>query len=177
MAPKSPLVLVIVLAAVSATTARTDHMPGASQLGRATDDGVAAIVRPSMLAAEVEELAGRHVKVPHAKVVGVFEPRVFVIETAGDIRYPVGFHRDRVVVLIHPGALRVAPDLLVGSTVTVFGIARTLLGARVSNEVPWPDALDPKLVQRLEIRAALAATSVQTPDGIELTDNGTVQPR
>jgi hypothetical protein len=43
---------------------------------------------------------------------------------------------------------------------------------QVTAEVPWPSALDRKLVERLEIHAALLATSVQTADGVELTDQG-----
>jgi hypothetical protein len=126
-------------------------------------------VRPSMLASTVDELAGRNVRVPYARVVGVFEPRVFLIETASQLPPLRGF-RDRVIVLIHPGALRVPPKLLVASTVTVSGVARTILGVQVTREVPWPSELDRELIERLEVRAALLATSVQTADGVELTD-------
>jgi hypothetical protein len=52
----------------------------------------------------------------------------------------------------------------------VEGIARTLLGMQVTGEVPWPARLDRETVERLEIRAAILATSVHTADGIELTD-------
>jgi hypothetical protein len=58
----------------------------------------------------------------------------------------------------------------VASTVKVVGVARTLLGAKVSAEVPWPAKLDRDLVGRLEVRAAVLATSVQTAEGTELTD-------
>lgn len=132
-------------------------------------DGVVITVRPSTLASTVSELAGHSVRVPGARVVGVFEPRVFVIDSAAPFTALRG-SRDRIVVLIHPGALRVSPEMIVGSTVTISGVARTLLGVRVTAEVAWPFALDRKLVDRLEIRAALLATSVQTADGVELTD-------
>ena len=59
---------------------------------------------------------------------------------------------------------------LVASTVTVFGVARTVLGVQVTGEIPWPSRLDRQLIDRLEIRAALLATSVQTAEGVELTD-------
>jgi hypothetical protein len=127
-------------------------------------------LRPSTLAEGVSELAGHDVKVLYAKVVGVFNPSVFVVETAtrDGGTWASGF-RDRVIVLIHPGALRVPATLVVGSTVTVLGVARTLLGVQVTREVPWPPPLDRKLVDRLEIRAAVLAHSVQTPEGVELT--------
>jgi hypothetical protein len=132
-------------------------------------DGVAITVRPFTLASTVSELAGHNVRVPGARVVGVFEPRVLVIDTAARFTALRG-SRDRIIVLIHPGALRVSPKSIVGSTVTVSGVARTVLGVQVTAEVPWPSVLDRKLVDRLEIRAALLATSVQTADGVELTD-------
>jgi hypothetical protein len=132
-------------------------------------------VRPLTVADGVSALAGHRVRVEQARVVGIFEPRVFLMETASrGSRWPVGF-RDRVLVFIYPGALRVPATLLVGSTVTVFGVVRTLLGVRVTNEVPWPSLLNPKLVERLEIGAAVLATSVQTPDQVELTDTGPSQ--
>jgi hypothetical protein len=49
-------------------------------------------------------------------------------------------------------------------------VARTLLGLQVTREVSWPEGLTPEAVQRLEVRAAVLATSVQTAEGIELTD-------
>jgi hypothetical protein len=60
--------------------------------------------------------------------------------------------------------------LLVGSDVTVHGTARTLLGLQVTNEVPWPEILTRDVTKRFEIRAAVLATSVQTADGVELTN-------
>ncbi len=132
-------------------------------------DRLAISVQPSTLALMISELAGQRVRVPDARVVGVFEPRVFVIETASRLG-PFPGQRDRVVVLIQPGALRVPPSSIVASTVTVFGVARTVLGIQVTGEIPWPSKLDPQLIDHLEIRAALLATSVQTAEGVELTD-------
>jgi hypothetical protein len=152
-----PLALALIVAASFCTRADADT------------DGLPITVRPYTLASSVSELAGHSVRVPDARVVGVFEPRVLVID-AGAHFTAVRGTRDRVVVLIHPGALRQSPELIVGSMVTVSGVARTVLGAQVTAEVPWPSALSRKLVERLEIRAALLATSVQTADGVELTD-------
>jgi hypothetical protein len=142
--------------------------PAATPLRMGTD-GVPITIRPSTLAQQVSELAGHAVRLPYARVVGVFEPNVFLIETDTRFRPFIG-NRQRVVVLIDRGALRVSPASLVSSTVTVLGVARTLLGMQVTREVPWPSVLNRDLVERLEIRAAVLATSVQTAEGVELTD-------
>jgi len=156
-APWVPLLVAVALAPTFATP--SDINSGAPPI----------IVHPSTLALAVSELAGQRVRVPDARVVGVFEPRVFLIETAGRMPSLRGF-RDRVIVLIHPGALSVEPTVIVGETVTVVGVARTLLGIQVTGEVPWPPRLDRSVVERLEIRAALLASSVQTGEGVELTN-------
>jgi hypothetical protein len=133
-------------------------------------------IRPSMLADNIEDLAGRDVTITNARVVGVFEPHAFLIESATREPQSLGM-RDRILVLIEGGALRVSADVLVASTVKVVGVARSLLGTKVSAEVAWPRQLDPDLVHRLEVRATVIATSVQTPEGIELTDRRADAPR
>ena len=135
---------------------------------RAAHTGFPILVRPSTLAAQIGELAGHSVRVPYSRVVGVFNPRAFLIDTAS--RLPnAALDRGRILVLIEPGSLRVTAGEVVSSTVTVLGVARTLLGMRVSAEVPWPPEVSPDKIDRLEIRAALLASSVQTADGIEIT--------
>jgi len=131
-------------------------------------DNLPIVVRPGMLAAQIGELAGHDVRVPYARVVGVFNPRAFLIDTSTRLP-PVTGHRARVLVLVERGGLTVPATAIVASTVTVAGVARTLLGVQVSREVPWPTELSPEAVERLEIRAAVLAASVQTPDGVELT--------
>jgi hypothetical protein len=131
--------------------------------------GVRITIRPSTLALQVSELAGHAVRLPYARVVGVFEPNVFLVETDTQFRPFLG-NRQRVVVLVDRAALRVPAATLVDSTVTVLGVARTLLGVQVTREVPWPSVLNRNLVDRLEIRAAVLASSVQTAEGVELTD-------
>jgi hypothetical protein len=123
-------------------------------------------VRPGTLALLADTLAGRSIRVASARVVGVFDPRVFLVDTQTRL-FPIR-DRDRVLVFIEAGALRVDPTVLVASTVTLTGVARTLLGMQVSREVPWPAALTPDAVKRLEIRAAVLATSVRTPEGVDL---------
>ena len=132
------------------------------------DEEIAVTMRPSMLADHIEEFAGRRVRIQTARVVGMFETNAFLIEPATSYLRPIGF-RDRVLVLIDKAALRVPAEQLVASTVTVVGVARTPLGLQVSAEVPWPAELDRKTMKRLEVRAAVLATSVQTAEGIELT--------
>jgi hypothetical protein len=130
--------------------------------------GLPILVRPSTLAAQIAELAGHAVRVPYSRVVGVLNPRAFVIDTASRLPALPG-NRGRILVLIEPGPLRVSAAEVVSSTVTVLGVARTLLGMQVAREVPWPAELRPEQIERLEIRGAVLAMSVQTPEGIELT--------
>jgi hypothetical protein len=122
-----------------------------------------------MLVTDLEGLAGQQVRVLSARVVGVLEPGAFLIEPATRYLKPMG-ERDRVLVLIRDGTLRISEELLVGSVVHVVGELRTLLGMRAAGDIPWPTGLAPETVERLEVRAALLATSVQTAEGTELTD-------
>jgi len=126
-------------------------------------------VRPTALANLIDDLAGMKVNVRAARVVGVLSPRVFLIEPATPFPMMLGY-RDRIAVLIGGNAsLRVDPATLVGETVTVAGVARTPLGLIVSRDVTWPTEFTRDYMRRLEIRAAVLATSVQSPDGVELT--------
>jgi hypothetical protein len=125
-------------------------------------------VRPEMLAYQIDTIAGRLVQVPYARVVGVFEPSVFLIDGQKELP-PISGHRARVLVFTSGSVLRVAPATLVGATVTISGTARTLLGMQVTVESGWPKKLTPDEVKHLEIKAAILAESVKTPEGIELT--------
>ena len=126
-------------------------------------------LRPTMLAYNVEEIAGLDVRIQNARVVRVFEPHAFVIEPATRYEEEKG-SRNRILVLIASGKLRVPDDKLVASIVNVVGVARTLTGVQVSAEVAWPAELNRDLVRQIEVRAAVLATSVATSDGVELTD-------
>jgi hypothetical protein len=125
-------------------------------------------VRPEMLAYHIDTMAGQAIRVLYARVVGVFESSVFLIDSQTDMS-PVTGHRARVLVFTSGAALRVSAARLVGATVTISGTARTLLGMQVGAEGWWPAALTPDAVKHLEIKAAILATSVKTPDGVELT--------
>jgi hypothetical protein len=125
-------------------------------------------VRPEMLAYHIESIAGQAVEVPYARVVGVFGPSVFLVDSQRELP-PLTGNRARVLVFTESTTLRVTPALLVGATVTISGVARTLLGMHVSADGPWPVTLTPDVVKHLEIRAAILARSVKTADGVELT--------
>ena len=129
---------------------------------------MALTLRPSTLVDHIDELAGQHVRILNARVVGLFEPNAFLIESATRHLKPIGY-RDRILVLIDAATLKVPAESIVASTVRVVGVARTLLGIQVTAEVPWPAKLDRDLIKRLEVRAAVLATSVQTAEGTELT--------
>jgi hypothetical protein len=103
-----------------------------------------------------------------ARVIAVLNPQVLLIESASPLPATIGM-LDRVLVLIGGAELSVDAALLSGADVHVAGTARTLLGAQVTREVAWPRELTPEMVKRLEIRAAVLATSVRTADGVELT--------
>jgi len=126
------------------------------------------VLYPWALNAFIDQLGGRRVTLLKARVVGVLNPRVFLIETAS-VLPPLPRHYDRVLVFVDEGALRVEPELILDSTVRVIGVARTLVGMQMTREVPWPPELTREVLKRYDIRAAVLAKSVQTADGVELT--------
>jgi hypothetical protein len=126
-------------------------------------------MRAGTLAVASDEFAGFEVRLVDARVVGVLEPHAFVIEPATRYMKTMG-QRDRLLVLLDAAALRVAAETLVGSTVRVTGVARSLLGMQVTREAAWPAQLNEKTIERWEVRAAVLASSVQSPEGVELTD-------
>jgi hypothetical protein len=125
-------------------------------------------LRPGGLAQLIDEVGGRPVTLLRARVIAVINPQVLLIESASPLQATIGM-LDRVLVLIDDAELRVDAGSLRGADVHVAGTARTLLGAQVSGEIAWPRELTPDTVKRLEIRAAVLATSVRTADGVELT--------
>ena len=161
------IVLLTMLAAGSSAAAdRTQLERPAVDISRKTAE---IKLHPAGLAELIDSIGGRNVMLPRARVVAVINPRAFLVESASSLLSTSG-NLDRVLVLIHAGALRVDHKLLTGSNVRVRGVARSLLGIQMTAEVPWPPELGPEVVKRLEIRAAVLATSVQTPDGVSLTN-------
>jgi hypothetical protein len=170
-----------ILVALSVRTAAGRQLMAAIATGRsarqlanqdspATRAPMEARLHPGAFAELIDEVGGRQVQLPRAKVLVVLNPQAFLIESASTLSPFVG-NLDRVLVLVDApsGALRVDPALLVGSNVTVRGMARTLLGMQVSGEVPWPPILTRQVTDRFEIKAVVLASSVQTADGVELT--------
>src|SRR5690606_35890628 len=169
-------VLLTVLLGLPAVAAREPQLPLPSAAGNPQSAERGPLpgppgplrLRPAMLADNIVELAGRDVVILNARVVGVFEPHALLIEPAVRYLEPMRF-RTRLLVLMRDRELQIDEALLVGSTVQVSGVARTLLGMKVSAEVSWPAQLDDKRLDRLDVRASVLATSIQTPEGIELT--------
>lgn len=153
---------------VAAAAALLAAMAGAQGRDRPPEAGADIRLHPSALVQLIDYLGGRQVSLPQAKVVSVINPRAFLVESTGPLAGTPG-KLNRVVVLVDRGALAVEPEALVGSTVRVVGIARTVLGMQVTREVPWPPELTRDIVRRYEIRAAVLSSSVATPDGVELT--------
>lgn len=150
-----------VLAAVTGTLAAQARLP-------ARNEPVDIRLHPSALVQLIDQLGGRQISLPGAKVVSVISPRAFLVESTGPLAGTPG-KMNRVVVLVNGGALSVEPDALVGTTVRIVGVARTVLGMQVTRDVPWPPELTRDIVRRYEIRAAVLSSSVETPDGVELT--------
>jgi len=128
-------------------------------------------VRPSALAQVVSELAGSPVSVQRARILWVIDPHAIVIES-DSVFDPTWRDRDRVLVLLERNRYLAIPRPPVAiAPVNVVGIARTLLGIQAAQDVPWPQALTRRQIDRLRVRAAILASSVRTSDGVELTSS------
>ena len=126
-------------------------------------------VRPSALAQVVSELAGSPVNVQRARILWVVDPHAVVIESDSAFD-PTWRDRGRVLVELERNRLLAIPRSPVAiAPVNIVGIARTLLGIQAAQDVPWPQALTRREIERLGIRAAILASSVRTSDGVELT--------
>jgi len=126
-------------------------------------------VRPSALALMVSEIAGTPVNVPHARILWVVDAHAIVIES-DSLFEPTWRDHSRVLVVLERSRSLAIPNPPVAiSPVDVTGIARTLLGIQASQDVPWPRALTRREIERMDIKAAILASSVRTSDGVELT--------
>jgi len=169
-----------ILVAASIRTAAGRQLMGtppagrpARQLLREEPPGVREPVEtrlhPGAFAELVDEVGGHRIRMPRARVLVVINPRMFLVESDSPLSAIKG-NLDRVLVVVNEGALRIDAASLVGTNVMVQGTARTLLGLQVTKEVPWPQILTKDVTDRFEIKAAVLATSVQTADGVELTN-------
>lgn len=156
--------VVIVLAATALVTARPQDLD--RRLARGTPP---LTVQASALAQMVGEIAGYRVIVPRARILWVVDAHAMVVESDSQFG-PTWRDRSRVLVLIQRGKSLAVPRPPVAiAPVTIAGVARTLLGIQAGHDVPWPDSLTRRELERLDVRAAILASSVQTPDGVELT--------
>ena len=161
MARERWIASVMLILAVMVSTA-----PAAPQDRLRPDPGELRL-HPGALAELIDEVGGRTLSLPRARVIAVVNPRAFLVESPSTL--PAIGRLQRVVVLVERGALSVDTPALVGATVRIHGVARTVLGVQTTREVPWPPELSRNVVQRYGIRAAILAASVQTADGVELT--------
>jgi hypothetical protein len=126
-------------------------------------------LHPFALAHAVGEFAGYPVSVERARILWVVDAHALVIESDSAIG-PTWRDRGRVLAVTPRDRLLAIPRPPVDiGPITVVGVARTLLGLQALHEVPWPEPLMRDTIHRLDIRAAIVATSVRTPDGVELT--------
>jgi hypothetical protein len=156
-------ITVCIVLAADGARAQTEHRfaPGTPPIS----------VRPSALAQVVSELAGSPVSVQRARILWVIDSHAVVIES-DSLFDPTWRDRDRVLVLVERNRSLAIPRPPVAiAPVNVVGIARTLLGIQAAQDVPWPQALTRREIERLRVRAAILATSVRTADGVELTSS------
>jgi hypothetical protein len=130
--------------------------------------GPVMTLRASAVAQLIGEIAGYPVRVTGARIVWVIDSRALVIESDSRIEALPG-SRSRVLVLVERGTLAIPRPPVATAPITITGQASTLLGIQAGRGVDWPPALTHELVDRLEIRAAILASSVQTPERVELT--------
>lgn len=122
------------------------------------------ILHVPSLVDSIDEVAGHRVEIRNARVIEVIEPRAVLVESATNYRVIRG-QRDRIVVFIEGENPPNAPELAIGSTVTVVGVARTILSLKVTNEISWPARLDQREVQRLEVSGAIVGGAIETAEG------------
>jgi hypothetical protein len=149
--------------AVAAVDAQTEHRfaPGTPPI----------TIRPSALALVVSELAGTPVIVPRARILWVVDAHAIVIES-DSLFDPTWRDRSRVLVVLERSRSLAIPRPPVAiAPIDVVGIARTLLGIQASQDVPWPRALTRREIDRMDIKAAILASSIRTSDGVELTSS------
>jgi len=154
-----PMLMITLAVGVSAQTSVRRLAPGMPPIG----------MHPFALAQSVGELAGYPVNVQRARILWVIDQHAMVIESDSSFG-PTWRDRGRVLVLVgRERSLAIPRPPVAIAPVTIVGVARTLLGVQAAHDVPWPEQLTRREIERLDIRAALLASSVQTPDGVELT--------
>jgi len=128
-------------------------------------------VRPSALAQLVSAIAGTPVQVPGARILWVVDPHAIVIESDSLFEPTWRDHSRVLVVLERTRSLAIPNPPIAIAPVDVTGIAKTLLGIQAGQGMLWPPALRRREVERMDIKAAVLATSIRTSDGVELTSS------
>ena len=162
-------VLVVAVTALVAAQPQTPSRPFSPRTAIVT-------IRPFALAQAVSEIAGYSVHVPSARILWVVDTRALVVESDSPMR-PTWRDRNRVLVVIENGrSLAIPRPPVATSPVTIIGVARTVLSLQAGHDVPWPEPLTRDEMNRLDIRAAILASSIQTADGVELTSPVSLAP-
>jgi hypothetical protein len=169
---RPPAAVAMMVVAVTSLVGAQSQVPGRTLARRAT----AITIRPFALAQVVGEIAGYSVHVPSARILRVVDTRAVVVESDSPMR-PTWRDRNRVLVVLENGrSLAIPRPPVATSPVTIIGVARTLLGLQAGHDVPWPEPLTRDVINRLDIRAAILASSIQTADGVELTSSVSLSP-
>ena len=170
------VIVVVFLSAVAPALSERSESNGSSAQSRGRTiigENATITIRAAALAQVVDKIAGYPVIVPESRIVWVIDSRALVVESDTSLESLPG-RRHRVLVLVAGRRSLIVPRTPVTDVpVTINGVARTLVGVQVAHDVPWPAPLTANLIDRLEIRAAIVASSVRTPDGVELTSADT----
>ena len=148
------LAAAIALATTIPAHGRQDPHPDVSE-------PIAVRVRPDTLARFLHDFAGLRVRVVSGVVHGIASPRVFRLKNEPSTRYS---HRpDEVAVVVDTGDVVVRE----GAAVVVTGVARTLLGAEMNSDRPFPSLTEAER-NAVATLPVVMASSVRTPDGVQL---------
>jgi hypothetical protein len=143
----------VALAATVPAYGRQDPRADASR-------SVALRLRPDTLALFINNVAGLRVRLVSGVVGEISSPRVFTLKNERSA-YP---HRPSEVAIVVDTGSAVVRE---GAAVVVTGTARTLLGAELDRDRPLPSLTESErtVVAKLPL---VMASSVQTPDGVQL---------
>jgi hypothetical protein len=122
---------------------------------------IAVRLRPDTLALFINDVAGVRVRLVNGVVKGIASTRVFTVENERSARYPR--RPSEVAVFVDAGSAVVRE----GAAVVVTGIARTLWGAEMNTDRPLPSLTESER-NAVAKRPLVMASSVQTPDGVQL---------
>jgi hypothetical protein len=149
--------ILIAAVAFSMTVAASERQGQRANASRSA----ALRLRPGTLAIFINSLAGLQVQLVRGVVDEIGSPRVFTLRNERGARYP--FQPNEVAIVVDTGSTMVRK----GAPVVVTGIARTLLGAEMDSNRPLQSLTESerKIVAN---RPLVMASSVQTPDGVQL---------